>query len=1205
MRADTFAAKASAIAIVLAGAAWPAMAACTREPCSTRGVPLPGTGSIDGGAATYDLLLAIPDGDEGVQPTVGVDYSSRRGNGNLGMGWMLHASESTLHRCPRIVAIDGYATPVVHGDDDPLCLDGTRLMALKGEYGKHDTLYAPEIDRGVTVRQIGALGDPDSRFLVLAENWGRLYVAGAPTAGAEQPQIWYGIIHADATGRAIQHFYEELQPGEIVLRSIRYTGRAEGGEVVTGRRFVRLEYAPRPDVESTFLAGGETLQTHVIERVLAGTVGADETETVEYEYRFLHRASQASGRLLLERVTGCLVDGGEQRCYEPTTIEWLDQAPRFDRPRRLGGTVPGLAIAPAWAPGAAVPALARVTPTGDYDADGRRELLAHGADDVASVWFLDERLAVGRAVAPPPALRFHGVDWPASLGHDLRHVGAAELLADVGGVIATSGWRAGRFVDPETTALPYTGEVRVLDATGDGHDDVLVAHRQAGDYVVDLYPNDGSDERRLRLGARRQVLRVPDRPGMHLVRRVDLGRGPSSVLVRSDAGIEHIVTFDSAPGPNLKVRAYSAAGFGIAPEAREGLFADVNGDGLVDLVHVGAAGTWQVQINTDLGFGEPRDTGAPDPRTTAVARSATVVADFDGDGKDELLIPAEVRAEYCVERPGAALLCGEALAAVEPRMDLGIYRYEGLEFRLDAAGGVSVERRRDLDLVAQAHRTASGDIDGDGYDDVVAPFDRGIANGGFRDRRGELAECPPELGCGPMRMSLVHTLEKGTRDQMLEFAKRVRSKRGESYEWTYYTLADPVRSLYEVPAPGTAARELPPDQYYFRSSMPVVGEVEAKGKRRGRASFGYGGAAYNTEGRGFDGFLWIYTEEPAFGWREVGWFHQRIPYRGMDARSWIERLSDREHDYMAGSPGSRYISSKRTERHCYGPPADRFSREAKCLPSEYPVFTIREGRAPADAAAVTTPPWQPDAFTVDLGARGDAASTPPTTAAAVADAAPQYATRDVFRSHRPEPRGIARLKEAWMQAEAYFARAAVDGARATVVLRTADGDEIRGEDRYILGAAPRLHELRDNREAIAVGNEVCSRASGETAWTCNETSVDYTLREIDWDAITEFTQHEQDCGNAHCLRLDLVTVKTMEVPFKDGPQRAFALDPAAAGHRVELLVQLPEYRPLTMTVVETFNFGREATVVSTYDLDAEVAPFELPAETRQTATGRR
>jgi hypothetical protein len=86
------------------------------------------------GSARYTIPIEVPDGIEGMQPVMSIDYHGRRGPGLLGPGWNI-SGLSAIVRCRRNVAQDGsqYIAANESGvprflADNTFCLDGMRLI---------------------------------------------------------------------------------------------------------------------------------------------------------------------------------------------------------------------------------------------------------------------------------------------------------------------------------------------------------------------------------------------------------------------------------------------------------------------------------------------------------------------------------------------------------------------------------------------------------------------------------------------------------------------------------------------------------------------------------------------------------------------------------------------------------------------------------------------------------------------------------------------------------------------------------------------------------------------------------------------------------------------------------------------------------------------------------------------------------------------
>jgi RHS repeat-associated protein len=89
---------------------------------------LPGSFVVNhAGEATYAVPLVVPPGRGGVQPNLSLTYNSNRDNGFVGLGWAVEGF-SSIARCNRTVAIDGFARAPDFLPSDAMCLDGNRLV---------------------------------------------------------------------------------------------------------------------------------------------------------------------------------------------------------------------------------------------------------------------------------------------------------------------------------------------------------------------------------------------------------------------------------------------------------------------------------------------------------------------------------------------------------------------------------------------------------------------------------------------------------------------------------------------------------------------------------------------------------------------------------------------------------------------------------------------------------------------------------------------------------------------------------------------------------------------------------------------------------------------------------------------------------------------------------------------------------------------
>jgi len=105
---------------------------------------LGGSASVNAGAASYSLVIAVPPGTVGVVPELSVNYSSQAGMSTLGQGWSL-GGLSAITRCGKTLVQDGVRRAVALDANDQFCLDGRRLLLVSGTHGANAE-YRTQLD---------------------------------------------------------------------------------------------------------------------------------------------------------------------------------------------------------------------------------------------------------------------------------------------------------------------------------------------------------------------------------------------------------------------------------------------------------------------------------------------------------------------------------------------------------------------------------------------------------------------------------------------------------------------------------------------------------------------------------------------------------------------------------------------------------------------------------------------------------------------------------------------------------------------------------------------------------------------------------------------------------------------------------------------------------------------------------------------------
>ena len=243
------------------------------------------------------IPIDVPPGRQGLQPALAFSYSSRNGNGPLGVGWHI-SGLSLITTCRQSPAIDG-----AYGGQYPdrLCLDGQRLvpaiLALDGQplAPASGAQYRTEINPYSKIVAHGPTDYPDwfevytSDGMILRYasrpnshakleghvsscTWGSnspgvgltdigppswYDVHGGCVAGALQRRAWMLDEVADRFGNRMEIDYDASEP--LLPIEIRYTYHLTPISVnsynLPNTKTIVFEYEPRPDVRVFSLDG--------------------------------------------------------------------------------------------------------------------------------------------------------------------------------------------------------------------------------------------------------------------------------------------------------------------------------------------------------------------------------------------------------------------------------------------------------------------------------------------------------------------------------------------------------------------------------------------------------------------------------------------------------------------------------------------------------------------------------------------------------------------------------------------------------------------------------------------------------------------------------------------------------------------------------------------------------------------------------------
>jgi hypothetical protein len=341
---------------------------------------LPGNFSVSaGGAATYDIAIAVPPGTAGMVPSLKFSYSSQGvGNGLLGVGWSLSGLAS-IGRCAQTMDQDSVRGAITYTTNDRFCLDGQRLVAISGSYGADGTEYRTEIDSFSRIISHGTAGTGPAWFEVHTKagqimQFGNTTESQVLALGTTTARNWALNQVSDTKGNyfTVSYFNDDsltINPsatGQAYPIEIDYTGNTAAGLAPYNK--VTFTYGPRNDTSTLYQAGSLIGNTVLLTDVITQAGGS----TVAH-YHLTYQQSTATQASEITSIGLCTTAGTcpATPVLPSTTASWLsgfDGTFTKSNPSLGGpnfGTPPGAGF---------------LTITGDFNGDGKTDFAMAGPE---------------------------------------------------------------------------------------------------------------------------------------------------------------------------------------------------------------------------------------------------------------------------------------------------------------------------------------------------------------------------------------------------------------------------------------------------------------------------------------------------------------------------------------------------------------------------------------------------------------------------------------------------------------------------------------------------------------------------------------------------------------------------------------------------------------------------------------------------------
>ena len=266
--------------------------------------------SLDG-SLTYSYPLTLPAGVNGLKPNLSIQYDKSQADGYLGASWSL-AGISAVTRCPASVAQDRYSGVPDGSSTDKLCLDGQRLQLVSGTHMQPGSVYHTELQSFTQVTLKGSGSDiyfearlKDGTTQVLGETLASRVVP----VGSGKVQAWQLSSQRDAFNNKVEYSYR-ASGGTLLPERINYAGAQ-----------IDFVYRDRSPSKSGYSLGGELRLEQLLQKITTSAPGGSTQREYVLGYQVSNIAAPRIG-FLQQCAT---VAGQTKRCLESNKFTYTSE----------------------------------------------------------------------------------------------------------------------------------------------------------------------------------------------------------------------------------------------------------------------------------------------------------------------------------------------------------------------------------------------------------------------------------------------------------------------------------------------------------------------------------------------------------------------------------------------------------------------------------------------------------------------------------------------------------------------------------------------------------------------------------------------------------------------------------------------------------------------------------------------------------------
>ncbi|WP_051884555.1 RHS repeat-associated core domain-containing protein [Chryseobacterium luteum] len=230
------------------------------------------------GQLQFTLPIALPPGVKSVAPQINLTYNSSSGNGIAGYGWNLSGITS-ISRIGKNIEKDGGIKGIQLDYSDYYNFNGQRLILKSGEYGKDGAEYVTEKYSNVKIKSIGAVTGqlwqgPEYWELTFEDGSQAWYGAAVSGNSTARTPLEYNIVKwKDAQGNYISYNYTQTTSTNVaVISSIEWGGNEGAGKPHFNK--IELNYFNERILnEINYLSGIKFVQNKQLKEIIVKTNG--------------------------------------------------------------------------------------------------------------------------------------------------------------------------------------------------------------------------------------------------------------------------------------------------------------------------------------------------------------------------------------------------------------------------------------------------------------------------------------------------------------------------------------------------------------------------------------------------------------------------------------------------------------------------------------------------------------------------------------------------------------------------------------------------------------------------------------------------------------------------------------------------------------------------------------------------------------------